>query len=273
MRIEKILLTTNQVFKIKKFRSGTHCNAERSELLFKMKLLYTATTEYEIFGMRILNLLVENFPQTFFVGGMPRDLLLGRQVEDMDIATVASPKEVTKILQTNGIKPNLNNSEFGVVSAVQGNHVVEIATFRTDIYRTNRYPKVKFVTTAEEDALRRDFTINALYFQPHTQIVQDFFSGIEDLKTHSIKFIGEPGVRIQEDPLRILRALRFALVLDCTLEANTYAGIENNFPSVIKISESRKKTELEKISDKKNKIILEKVINKPDDLDKYFKKS
>ncbi len=235
-----------------------------------MKLLFKTESQLEKFGIRVYNLLVENFPETYFVGGVVRDLLLKKNIFDIDLATIAEPKEIIKVIQSSGIKYDDNNSKFGVVSAIEGSAIIEIATLREDIYRNGRYPKVRFISSVKVDSTRRDFTINSLYFKPETGNIVDFQSGIKDLNSRSIRFIGDAKLRILEDPLRILRAFRFCLDLEFSLEKKTRSMIQKYFSEINKITISRKNYELKKINSEKNKKIIEHVLKNPQELDKYF---
>ena len=155
----------------------------------------------EKFGFKIYNLLVENFSASFFVGGTTRDMLLGKTIHDIDIATVATPKQVQSLLGKHGYKTDQTNQKYGVTVAKHGGMEVEITTFRKDIKTTTRYPTVEFVKTPKQDSSRRDFTINALYYSPKQKKVLDFHKGLLDLKTKKIRCIGKPKIRFQEYPI------------------------------------------------------------------------
>ena len=225
----------------------------------------------EKFGHKVCNTLVENFPQTFFVGGVVRDGYLNRKITDIDLATTATPGQVAELLRQKGIMCDTSHSKFGVVVAKQGNLNVEVATFRKETYGHSRYPQISYITNAKLDAKRRDFTVNALYLQGITYRLLDYFGGKKDLKDKTIRFIGDPKKRIQEDPLRIIRALRFCIILGFKLEIKTKQAVKNNFYLVKTLTHTRLEKEILKLKNKKQKIILQKVINSPILLDKYFK--
>ncbi len=225
----------------------------------------------EKFGNKIYFLLVENFPQTFFVGGMVRDSLLDRKIIDIDIATSAIPNQVADLLSRQGITFDSSHKEFGVIVARQGSLIVEIATLRTEVYGSSRYPKIAYINNPKLDASRRDFTINALYIQPNNNKILDYFGGQKDLKNRLLRFIGNPKKKIQEDPLRVLRALRFCLQINFKLEAKTRLGIKNNFYLINSLTKAKIKKEILKLKNRKRENILQKVINSPKALDKYFK--
>lgn len=215
-------------------------------------------------------MLVENFPQTYFVGGMVRDLLLKKKITDIDIATQAEPDSVIGILKENNVSFQSLNQNFGAVTAQKGNFKIEITTFRKDLKSLNRYPRVKFVKDIKLDSNRRDFTVNALYLSPNSNKILDFHNGLADLKSRKIKFIGNPVTRITEDPLRIIRALRFALVLNFNLEKRTRTAIKNNWDRLRLITESRTKKEIDKIKDVRKKNFLRRMLDSNVFLDKII---
>jgi poly(A) polymerase len=144
-----------------------------------------------------------------FVGGAVRDLLLDEEHSDLDLATTHSPQEVVRRLEAAGIKAVPTGIEHGTVTAVSSNTVVEVTTLRSDVSTDGRRATVAFTDDWKEDAARRDFTINALYADPFTGELFDYFSGIGDLQSRTVRFIGDPLQRIAEDHLRILRYFRF----------------------------------------------------------------
>ena len=156
--------------------------------------------------------------EAFFAGGCVRDRLLGHEPEDYDIATSAVPSEVLALFPGS----NEVGAHFGVVIAKHGGHHIEIATFRTDgSYRDGRRPESVTFSTPEEDARRRDFTINGLFEEPETGEVIDHVGGLADLKAGVIRAIGDPKARFTEDGLRLLRAVRFAARMGFTIEPQT----------------------------------------------------
>lgn len=144
-----------------------------------------------------------------FVGGAVRDTLLGLEAKDLDIATPLSPYEVMRRLGAAGIKVVPTGIEHGTVTAISDGQVVEITTLRSDVSTDGRRATVAFTDDWREDAARRDFTINALFSDPETGEVFDYFDGLRDLEERRVRFIGEPLQRIAEDHLRILRFFRF----------------------------------------------------------------
>lgn len=158
---------------------------------------------------RLLKALDAKQGNTRFVGGAVRDLLIGEEHSDLDLATTHSPDEVTRRLETKGIKAVPTGIEHGTITAVSSGTVVEVTTLRSDVSTDGRRATVAFTDDWQQDAGRRDFTINALYADPFTGELHDYFGGLDDLKSRTVRFIGEPLQRIAEDHLRILRYFRF----------------------------------------------------------------
>lgn len=143
------------------------------------------------------------------VGGAVRDSLLGLAVSDIDLATPLLPNEVAKRLEANDIKAVPTGVEHGTITAVAHNKTFEVTTLRRDVSTDGRRATVEFSESWEEDAARRDFTINALYADPETRVIYDYHSGRADLEKGLVRFIGDAEARIAEDHLRILRYFRF----------------------------------------------------------------
>jgi len=146
---------------------------------------------------------------TRYVGGAVRDDLLGLPVSDIDLATRLRPDEVVARLEAAKIKAVPTGIDHGTVTAVSDGHPFEITTLRRDVSTDGRRAVVDFTDDWEQDAARRDFTINALSADPLTGELFDYFGGLEDLETRHVRFIGDPLQRIAEDHLRILRFFRF----------------------------------------------------------------
>src|SRR5437867_2407818 len=161
----------------------------------------------------------------YFAGGCVRDLLMGLTPKDYDIATDAPPQRVRELFSNT----QAVGAAFGVVLVRHGKSVVEVATFRTDAaYEDGRRPTAVHFTTAEEDAKRRDFTINGLFYDPIEEKVIDYVGGQEDLRDKLLRAIGEPNHRFEEDHLRLLRAVRFAARLGLSVEPSTAAAIAHH---------------------------------------------
>jgi len=182
--------------------------------------------------------------EAYFAGGSVRDRLMEHEPKDYDIATSAPPVEVMKLFPGS----NEVGAHFGVVIAKHGGHHVEIATFRTDgSYKDGRRPESVTFSTPEEDAKRRDFTINGLFEIPETGEVIDFVGGLTDLKAGVIRAIGDPKARFNEDGLRLLRAVRFAARLGFSIEPVTDAALRDCAPLLDRISPERIREEFSKI--------------------------
>jgi poly(A) polymerase len=158
---------------------------------------------------RLLKALDASSGHARFVGGAVRDLLLDEEHSDLDLATTHSPQEVVARLDAAGIKAVPTGIEHGTITAVSSGTVVEVTTLRSDVSTDGRRATVAFTDDWQEDAARRDFTINALYADPFTGELFDYYGGIDDLKSRTVRFIGDPYQRIAEDHLRILRYFRF----------------------------------------------------------------
>ena len=180
---------------------------------------------------RLLDALGADQGLTRYVGGAIRDDLLGLPVNDIDLATRIAPDEVTRRLEKAKIKAVPTGIDHGTITAVSDGHPFEITTLRRDVTTDGRRATVAFTDDWQEDAARRDFTINALSADPRTGEVFDYFGGLADLENRHIRFIGDPLQRIAEDHLRILRFFRFhsrfdagepdaAAVDACTARAN-----------------------------------------------------
>ena len=146
---------------------------------------------------------------TRFVGGAVRDDLLGHPVSDVDLATRLRPEEAMQRLQAAGIKVVPTGIDHGTITAVSDGQVVEVTTLRRDVATDGRRAVVAYTDDWQEDAARRDFTINALFADPNDGAIFDYFGGLPDLEQRHIRFIGDPLERIAEDHLRILRFFRF----------------------------------------------------------------
>lgn len=179
----------------------------------------------------------------YLVGGSVRDFLTGNKPKDFDLATDATPDEVLNILQDK-YRTNIQGRAFGVVVVYTKDQPMgmEIATFRSDIYDgklgQTRNPDVKF-STIDEDVLRRDLSINGLFYDLDKKEIIDLVGGVNDIENKIIRMIGEPELRIQEDPLRILRVARFAFKYEFDIHEETKNAIIKNKKSLDIISKER----------------------------------
>ncbi|MDH4201753.1 MAG: CCA tRNA nucleotidyltransferase [Phycisphaerae bacterium] len=182
--------------------------------------------------------------EALFAGGCVRDRLLGRCAHDYDVVTDAVPEQVTKCF-----KRTLQiGAQFGVVMVLTEGKQVEVATFRTEGgYQDGRHPGHVEFASAVEDASRRDFTVNGMFFDPIEKKVLDFVEGQNDLEKRILRTIGDPDERFSEDYLRMLRAVRFAVKLDFTIEPQTWTSIQKHAGKITGISAERIAAELEQI--------------------------
>jgi poly(A) polymerase len=183
----------------------------------------------------------------YIVGGSVRDFLLGNESKDHDVATSASPDELCELFP----RAVTVGKAFGVikvpinVSDTDAPVLLEIATFREDLeYQNHRHPKGVRFSGPIEDALRRDFTINGLFYDPKTSRILDTVQGMQDLKEGVIRAIGDPSIRFKEDALRLLRAVRFAARLGFGIEPDTVLAIQERAKLITKVSSERIRDEL-----------------------------
>jgi poly(A) polymerase len=172
----------------------------------------------------------------FFAGGSVRDKLLGREAKDYDIATSATPDQIEALFP----KTVAVGKAFGVIVVVQDGTETEVATFRTDGgYQDGRRPDSVHFCGAEEDAKRRDFTVNGMFYDPIEDKIIDCVGGQEDLQKKIIRAIGDAEKRFADDHLRMLRAVRFAHTLGFEIEAATRSAIQHHAPDLARISAER----------------------------------
>ena len=191
-----------------------------------------------------------------WAGGCVRDQLAGRVPKDYDVATSATPEQVRELF---GRKRTLAIGEsFGVITVLGPKSVdpIEVATFRRDAgYSDGRRPdKVEF-TDAREDAIRRDFTINGMFFDPIKEQVIDYVGGQEDLRLRIVRAIGDPHERIAEDKLRMLRAIRFAATFDFEIDAGTLSAVQQNASQIKVVSGERIGVELRRMFNSPNRAV------------------
>lgn len=176
------------------------------------------------FAQKICDTLTDKGFEAVLAGGCVRDAIMDRVAKDLDIATDATPDQVESLFQA--WNPVLVGKAFGVIVLPTAAGPIEIATFRKDgEYLDGRRPSSVEFSSLEEDAIRRDFTVNALFYRPKTLEVLDFVNGQEDIRSGTLRAVGEPQKRFQEDELRILRAIRFSGQLGFRIEPATFAAI------------------------------------------------
>jgi tRNA nucleotidyltransferase (CCA-adding enzyme) len=185
---------------------------------------------------RIYHTLNQNGYKAYLAGGCVRDALLGKPANDLDLATDAAPETIEKLFA----KTVAVGKAFGVMLVVEDGISFEVATFRSDgSYKDGRHPENVVFTSPEEDARRRDFTVNALFYDLNQGRVLDFVGGLKDLEEKRIVAVGNPEARFREDHLRLLRAVRFAAQLGFEIEAATYAAVRDLSSLVKSVSSER----------------------------------
>ena len=195
-------------------------------------------------AIKVIKRLQRSGFQALLAGGCVRDMLLRRHAKDHDVATDAQPVDVIRLF-----KRTLKvGAKFGVVIVLIEDQQVEVATFRTETgYADGRHPGSIEFTTAAEDAGRRDFTINGMFYDPLEKQVIDYVDGQADLKSRIVRTIGRPADRFAEDYLRMLRAVRFSAQLGFAIESSTWSAVCGNAEKIAKISGERIAMELEGI--------------------------
>jgi tRNA nucleotidyltransferase/poly(A) polymerase len=191
----------------------------------------------------VRNLRREGFT-ALFAGGCVRDMLMGHRPSDYDVATDATPEQIIPLFR----RTQKVGVQFGVVIVGVGPHWIEVATFRSDLrYEDGRRPAQICYSNPREDALRRDFTINGMFFDPLSREVIDYVGGRRDLEGRLVRAIGEPSRRFSEDHLRLLRAVRFAARLGFRIEPATLTAIKEKAAAIARISPERIYGELQEI--------------------------
>ena len=195
-------------------------------------------------ALEIVKTLQEHGYKAFFAGGCVRDMIMGKESEDYDIATSALPEDIMKLFERTipvGV-------QFGVVIVVRDGHNFEVATFRTEgSYTDGRHPDYVAFSTPEADVKRRDFTINGLLYDPVKNEILDYVGGQEDISKGIIRTIGNPAERFTEDKLRMIRAARFACRFNFPIHEDTRQAIVQLAQNIHVVSAERIREELEKI--------------------------
>ncbi len=191
-------------------------------------------------ALRVISRLAARGHEAYLVGGCVRDLLLERKPKDFDIATDAHPKQVKRLFR-NG---RIIGRRFKLVHVVYGNNIIETSTFRAEPKTTKGDGDLLIVDdnvfgSAAQDARRRDFTINGLFLDPLEHRIIDFVDGLEDVESGLLRTIGDPSVRMAEDPVRILRAVKFATRLDLEIEDNTWEAMVEMAPELARSAPAR----------------------------------
>jgi poly(A) polymerase len=186
-----------------------------------------------------LKILKKNNFDAFIVGGAIRDILMGYKPKDFDIATNATPEQVRSIFK----KSRIIGRRFKLVHVIYGREIIEVSTFRAKprqkIQMSNGVLKDNEYGSIKEDAERRDFTINALYYDVEDKNLIDFYGGLRDIQDNQLRLIGKPKLRYKEDPIRILRAIRFAAKLKMEIHSETLNEIRSSIDLLKSIPYSR----------------------------------
>lgn len=198
------------------------------------------------FGLEVVQKLREAGFQALFAGGCVRDQLLGLEPHDYDVATDAVPEEVQRLFR----RSLAVGAQFGVIEVLGPQRMhVQVATFRSDgSYSDGRRPDTVRFGTAAEDAQRRDFTLNGLFFDPVAEQVIDYVGGQADLAAKRLRAIGDPWARFEEDKLRLLRAVRFVARFDLRFDDATLAALKSMAPELNQVSAERITDELRKMA-------------------------
>lgn len=188
----------------------------------------------------------------YFVGGSVRDYLLTKQFDDVDLVTDATPNEMKMFLED----ADFTFSKFGFVKVHFEGEKFDVTTLRIEEgYSDFRHPKtIKFTKKLEEDCLRRDFTVNGMYMNTKLEIF-DFVNGVEDLNKKILKMIGDPVIRFKEDPLRIIRAIRFALTYKFDIDISIRNAIEKTSYLLESLNQDKIKQDIKKIKNCSNEEI------------------
>ncbi len=213
------------------------------------------------FAIDVVKTLQSAGHQALWAGGCVRDQMVGRQPKDYDVATSATPDQVREVFGKKRTLPI--GASFGVITVLgpKSADPIEVATFRRDGgYSDGRRPDSVEFTDAREDALRRDFTINGMFFDPIEEKVLDYVGGQDDLKMRQIRAIGNPHERIEEDKLRMLRGIRFAATFDFDLESETMSAIQKRSGEISVVSGERIGAEMRRMLANPNRATAVKLL-------------
>lgn len=195
----------------------------------------------------LMQLLNQRNEKSRLIGGCVRDAMLNKPIKDIDLATTIEPNQVIQILTENRIKVIPSGIKYGTVTAIINTEKFEITTLRKDLKCDGRWAEIEFSKDFEQDALRRDFTINAMSYCIIEEKLFDYFGGLNDLVNKKVVFINDPEQRIQEDYLRILRFFRFSSYYSNALDPDSLAACNKNAHFLSKLSRERINSEFDKI--------------------------
>lgn len=220
--------------------------------------------------LQVLEIIKAKGGEARVIGGAVRDSVLGYTSYDVDINTNMVPSEVIETFEPLGYKVIPIGIKFGTVSLLYKGEIFEITTLRKDLICDGRRAKVEYTNDFHLDAIRRDFTINALSYDPFKEVVYDYFEGLKDLANGVVKFIGDPGLRIREDHLRILRFFRFFGRFGKEIDQSTLDACINNKNLLKALSKERIKTEFDLILTLPNYLSVLALMNKSYILQEIF---
>ena len=222
-------------------------NPIRQKVKFDKKLL-------DQDALKILKKLNKSGHETYLVGGCIRDILLGHKPKDFDIATSATPEQIHKLFK----RSRIIGRRFKLVHIMfSARKFIEVATFRAGKVQTSNDGLVlrdNYYGTLEDDVFRRDFTVNGLYYDIKKSEVIDYVGGLDDLNALKIKMIGDPSERFEEDPVRMIRAVRFQAKLNANIESKLIETIQTNSQLLVKIPPARLYEEVIKLFHNENSI-------------------
>ena len=205
-------------------------------------------------ALKVLKKLNKSGHETYLVGGCIRDILLGHKPKDFDIATSATPEQIHKLFK----RSRIIGRRFKLVHIMfSARKFIEVATFRSGKVQTSNDGLVlrdNYYGTLEDDVFRRDFTVNGLYYDIKKSEVIDYVGGLDDLKALKIKMIGDPSERFEEDPVRMIRAVRFRAKLNANIESQLIEAIQTNSQLLAKIPPARLYEEVIKLFHNENSI-------------------
>lgn len=231
--------------------------------IIKVNIHKIKRTQIDRRALQVVELLQARGFEAYVVGGAIRDLLMGKQPKDFDIATSAKPEEVRRLFRN----CRLIGKRFRLAHIVFGRDIFEVATFRGNpvnpqMDNLGRILYDNSYGTLADDAFRRDFTINSFYYNPATEEIIDFHNAFEDLRGRILRLIGDPELRYSEDPVRMLRAARFQAKLNMRFEKFTWEEIKNSKNLLKNVPQARLLDECEKLFLNSNAVKTFEILNK-----------
>lgn len=253
-RVKQLITVTTIIKLIKKLlrRTRTKQSPINASYIIPRTHHHLSKTDVSANALKVLNRLSSSGFEAYLVGGSVRDLLLGKSPKDFDVATNATPSQIRQLFRN----ARIIGRRFKLVHIIFHRNIIEVATFRgskmaDDDVHTNEQGMLlndnTYSSSLDEDAIRRDFTVNSLYYNIDDASIVDFTGGVQDIHQRVIRMIGDPAVRYQEDPVRMLRAIRFAAKLHFNLAEETAKPIHQLNHLIRHVSGSRLFDEMTKI--------------------------